>query len=293
MFLYIFNLITNVTTAMKRILFPTDFSETARNAFIYALNFADSFKAELVLLHVYDLPIVETPPLPETTTEIFDIVEMHQFESFREELPALHKLAEDNNFGHIKFKNVLMYGDLIYNINKVSEDEGVDFVIMGTKGASGLKETFLGSTTASVISNVQVPVLGIPAEAQYRAIKNIAFTTQYKDKDNDALRNALTIGSAFNARLQCLYIKNDDDPEDIEERINEWKIYYRDEHIDFFNIDGDHIEQTILDFIENQHVDLLVMRTHKRGFFESLFHRSLTKKMAYHSKVPLLVFHEE
>ncbi|KGO94620.1 hypothetical protein Q766_00410 [Flavobacterium subsaxonicum WB 4.1-42 = DSM 21790] len=278
---------------MKRILFPTDFSEAARNAFIYALNFADSFGAELVLLHVYDLPIVETPPLPETTTEIFDIVEMHQFESFREELPALHKLAEDNNFGHIKFKNVLMYGDLIYNINKVSEDEGVDFVIMGTKGASGLKETFLGSTTASVISNVKMPVLGIPAEAQYRAIKNIAFTTQYKDKDNDALRNALTIGSAFNARLQCLYIKNDDDPEDIEERINEWKIYYRDEHIDFFNIDGDHIEQTILDFIENQHVDLLVMRTHKRGFFESLFHRSLTKKMAYHSKVPLLVFHEE
>ncbi|WP_051200219.1 universal stress protein [Flavobacterium subsaxonicum] len=293
MFLYIFNLITNATTAMKRILFPTDFSEAARNAFIYALNFADSFGAELVLLHVYDLPIVETPPLPETTTEIFDIVEMHQFESFREELPALHKLAEDNNFGHIKFKNVLMYGDLIYNINKVSEDEGVDFVIMGTKGASGLKETFLGSTTASVISNVKMPVLGIPAEAQYRAIKNIAFTTQYKDKDNDALRNALTIGSAFNARLQCLYIKNDDDPEDIEERINEWKIYYRDEHIDFFNIDGDHIEQTILDFIENQHVDLLVMRTHKRGFFESLFHRSLTKKMAYHSKVPLLVFHEE
>jgi len=278
---------------MKKILFPTDFSDTARNAFIYALNFANQFDSELLILHVYDLPIVESQPLPESTLEIFDIVEMHQFESFREELPGLHKIAEELNMGHIKVRNVLLYGDLVYNINKVCEEEGVDFVVMGTKGASGLKETFLGSTTASVIANVKVPVLGIPAEATYSNIKNIAFTTQYNDKDNDALRNALNIADKFKARLSCLYIKNDDDPEDIDERINEWKIYYRDEDIEFFNIDGDNIEQAILDFLEGQHADLLVMRTHKRGFFESLFHRSLTKKMAYHSKVPLLVFHEE
>ena len=277
---------------MKQILFPTDFSEAAATAFIYALKFADSFGAELLVLHVYDLPIVETPPLPESTKEIFDIVEMNQFESFRDELPALHKIAEQHNLGHIALRSTLLYGDLVYNINKVCEDEHIDLIVMGTKGASGLKETFLGSTTGSVISNAKVPVLGIPAEAEYQPISSIAFTTQYKDKDNDALKNAIEIAHKFKARLQCLYIKNEDDPEDIEERINEWKIYYRDENIDFFNIAGDHIEQTILDFIENQHIGLLVMRTHKRGFFESLFHRSLTKKMAYHTKVPLLVFHE-
>lgn len=277
---------------MKQILFPTDFSEAANTAFVYALKFADSFGAELLILHVYDLPIVETPPLPESTKEIFDIVEMNQFESFREELPGLHKLAEEHNLAHVKIRNTLLYGDLVYNINKLCEEEEIDLIVMGTKGASGLKETFLGSTTASVITNAKVPVLGIPAEAEYEPIKSVVFTTQYKDKDNDALRNALDIAKRFKARLQCLYIKNDDDPEDIDERVNEWKIYYRDENIDFFNIAGDHIEQTILDFVENQHAGLLVMRTHKRNFFESLFHRSLTKKMAYHSKIPLLVYHE-
>jgi nucleotide-binding universal stress UspA family protein len=277
---------------MKQILFTTDFSDTAHNAFIYALKFADSFDADLLILHVYDLPIVETPPLPESTLEIFDVVEMNQFESFRDELPGLHAIAEQKGLGHIRMRNILLYGDLTYNINKVCEDEGVDLVVMGTKGASGLKETFLGSKTASVIANTTVPVLAIPADADYKKIKSIAFTTQYKDKDNEALRKALDIAAKFDASLHCLYIKNDDDPEDIDERINEWKIYYRDEKIDFFNISGDHIEQTILDFIDNQHTDLLVMRTHKRNFFESLFHRSLTKKMAYHSNVPLLVFHE-
>lgn len=278
---------------MKQILFPTDFSEAANTAFIYALRFADSFNAQLVILHVYDLPIVETPSMPETTAEIFDIVEMNQFESFRDELPKLHRIAESRNLGHVQMRNMLLYGDLVYNINKVCTDENIDMVVMGTNGASGLKETFLGSTTASVIANVKVPVLGIPAEAEYHPIKSIAFTTQYKDKDNDSLKRALDIADKFGARIQCIYIKNPDDPSDLEELINEWKAYYRGRNIDFFNIAGDHIEQTLLDFIESQQVNLLVMRAHKRGFFESLFHRSLTKKMAYHSKVPLLVYHED
>lgn len=278
---------------MKRILFPTDFSEAAKSAFVYALNFANALDAEIIILHVYDLPIVDMPPMPETTQEVFDIVEMHQFESFRDELPELHKIAEYHNLGHIKMRNVLLYGDLVYNINKVCEDEQAELIVMGTKGATGLKETFLGSTTGSVIANTKVPVLGIPAEAKYTPVKSIAFTTQYRDRDNDALLKTIAISKIFDAKLLCLYIKNDDDPEDIEERINEWKIYYRDENIDFYNISGDHIEQTILDFIDNQKADLLVMRTHKRGFFESLFHRSLTKKMAYHTNVPLLIYHEE
>lgn len=275
---------------MKRILFPTDFSEAASAAFMYALRFADSFDAELIVMHVYDLPIVETPPLPESTKEIFDIVELNQFESFREQLPEMHEVAENNNLGHVKMRNILLYGDLIYNINKVCKEEDIDLIVMGTKGASGLKETFLGSTTASVIANASVPVLGIPVEAEYRKIHNIAFTTQYKEKDNDAIMQAIEIAQKFDARIQCLYIKNPDDPTDIDERIAVWKQHYKGMNIDFFNIAGDHIEQTILDFIENQHADLLVMRTHKRSFFENLFHRSLTKKMAYHSKVPLLIF---
>ncbi|MCW4469644.1 universal stress protein [Flavobacterium sp. MFBS3-15] len=278
---------------MKQILFPTDFSEAANTAFIYALRFADSFNAELVILHVYDLPIVETTMMPETATEIFDIVEMNQFESFRDELPKMHKLAETRKLSHVRMRNILLYGDVVYNINKVCKEENIDMVVMGTSGASGLRETFIGSVTASVIANAKVPVLGIPVEADYHPIKSMAFTTQYKDKDNDSLKRALEIADKFGARLQCIYIKNPDDPSDLEEKINEWKAYYRGRNIDFFNIAGNHIEQTLLDFIESQNIGLLVMRAHKRGFFESLFHRSLTKKMAYHTRVPLLVYHED
>ena len=278
---------------MKRILFPTDFSVAANTAFEYALHFADSFNAELIVLHVYDLPIVETAPLPDSTTEIFDIVEMNQFESFREQLPELHSIAEKNQMGHVKMRNILLYGDLIYTINKVCKDEDVDMIVMGTKGATGLKETFLGSTTASVMTNAAVPVLGIPTEAKYHnQIQNIAFTTQYKEKDTDALVQAIEIANKLNARIHCIYIKGNADAAEVDVRIEEWRQHYKDENIDFLTLAGDDMEQTILDFVEQREIGLLIMRAHKRGFFEGLFHKSLTKKMTHHSKVPILIFND-
>jgi nucleotide-binding universal stress UspA family protein len=277
---------------MNRILFPTDFSVAANTAFVYALHFADSFNAELVILHVYDLPIVETAPLAESTKEIFDIVEMNQFESFREQLPELHQIAEQNHLCHVRMRNVLLYGDLIYTINKVCKDEMIDMIVMGTKGASGLKETFLGSTTASVMTNSHVPVLAIPTEAKYKKIKDIAFTTQFKDKDNEALTQALEIGDKFNARVHGIYIRGTEDAKELDARIRDWMNHYGDTRISFIALAGEDKEQTLLDFIENRDISLLIMRTHKRGFFEGLFHRSFTKKMTYHTKVPILIFHD-
>ena len=279
---------------MKQILFPTDFSEAANVAFIYALNFADVLNAEVTILHVYDLPIVETPPLPESTKEIFDVVEANKAESFKEELAKLNQLAEEKGLSNVKLNSELLYGDLVYNINKVTKEQSAGLVVMGTTGATGAKEVFLGSNAASVISNVNIPVLAIPANADFNEkVSSIVFTTQYQEKDTDVFNKTLDVARSLKAKVYCLYIKTPDDPTNIEERINEWKILYKDNDVSFFNIDGDHVEQTIIDFVENQKVDMLVMLKHKRGFFESLFHRSLTKKMAYHTKVPLMVYHEK
>lgn len=275
---------------MKRILFPTDFSEAAANAFLYVLNYAHAFNAEVVVLHVYDLPVVDMPPLPETSQEIFEAVEFNSFEKFKAELEELHKIANENNLGNISIKNVLNYGDLIYNINQLCREESIDVVMMGTKGATGLKEVFLGSKASGVMQNADVPVIAIPATAKFSPVKSMLFTTQYHDKDNDALLKTIEVSKRLNARVYCVYITNADDPDDIEERIEEWKIYYRDENISFFKIPGADVEQSLLDFSENQNIGLIVMRSHKRGFFESLFHTSLTKKMMYHSTIPLLVY---
>ncbi len=276
---------------MKNILFPTDFSETANAAFGYALRLADIFNANIIVLHVYDLPIIETPVLPEATKEVYDAVSHNQEEKFKVEIKNLQKIAEKRKPGGIKLRNILLNGDLTYNINKVCNDEDIDLIVMGTTGASGVKEIFLGSNTATVIANAKTTVLGVPIAAEFHhQIKNIVFTTQYKDEDNKALEELLEMANKIGANVCCLHVENDDDPSDIDEKMNEWKMLYKNEKVDFFSITGNHIEQTILDFIENQHIDMVAMLKHKRSFFENLFHTSLTKKMAYHSKVPIIVF---
>jgi nucleotide-binding universal stress UspA family protein len=135
-------------------------------------------------------------------------------------------------------------------------------------------------------------VLAIPTEAKYKKIKDIAFTTQFKDKDNEALTQALEIGDKFNARVHGVYIRGTEDAKELDARISDWMNHYGDTRISFITLAGEDKEQTLLDFIENRDISLLIMRTHKRGFFEGLFHRSFTKKMAYHTKVPILIFHD-
>ncbi|QYJ68018.1 universal stress protein [Flavobacterium litorale] len=276
---------------MKKILFPTDFSNTANAAFLYALKFAAIFEAEIIVLHVYDFPTIDAPVMPEATKDIFDGVTENQRKNFDAELKKLGHTAEKRNMSGIKLHNMLEHGDLTYNIKKICADEEVDLIVMGTTGASGVAEIFLGSNAATIIENTQIPVLGIPtAAANHHQIKNIVFTTQYKEEDVATFENLLKIAEKINAKIYCLHVHNDDDPEDVGIKATEWKMKYKNNDVSFFTISGSHVEQTILDFIENQQVDMVVMLKQKRNFFERLFHSSLTKKMAYHTKIPILIF---
>lgn len=278
---------------MKNILFPTDFSEASHTAFIYALKFAHTFNACITVLHVYDLPVVDVYPLHDPATNVYEIAETNQEEKFNEELQKLRDTAANNRMGHITINSFMMYGDLNYNIDAIAREQQADFIIMGTNGAGGFAETFIGSAAASVVKNTMLPVLAIPLHTVYQPIKNIAFTTQYNDRDNAALENAMEIANILQAKIQCLNVTHKDDAQGIEEKIAQFEMHYRDNNISFTSIEGEDTEQAIMDFIDRENINLLVMRTHKQGFFEGLFHTSLTRKLTHHTKIPLLIYHED
>jgi nucleotide-binding universal stress UspA family protein len=99
---------------MKKILFPTDFSEVANNAFIHALEFAKLVNGELILLHTFDLPIIDNQFIPDNYYKIFDSMQLAQFDMFKEEIPKLRELAQKRKLDNIKLSHKLMDGDLIY-----------------------------------------------------------------------------------------------------------------------------------------------------------------------------------
>ncbi|WP_284653456.1 universal stress protein [Flavobacterium terrisoli] len=276
---------------MKKILVPLDFSETSDNAFVYALEMAKLLKAELVLLHTFDLPVVDTQALPYNYATIYDTIELSNFDHFKEKLPQLRAIAIERNLDHIVLNHLLMDGDLLYNIKKVVAEEGVNMVVMGTNGAEGWFDTFLGTNTGSVITHVGVPVLSVPAEAQFDKIETIAFTTRFREKDIEALNKVLSYAKKFRAKVKCLYVKTMSS-DVTEETIKRWQSHFEDEEIEFFIIPDEDVKATIEDFLVSQSIDLLALLTYKRNFFAELFTTTTTQKLSYHLKTPMLVLHE-
>jgi nucleotide-binding universal stress UspA family protein len=276
---------------MKKILFPTDFSETANNAFVYVLEMAKAFKAEVLVLHVYSLPIVTYEGYPAYVAEVLDSVELNTFENFKDQIPYLKKIAEDHHFDLAKINYILEQGDLVSVIKKIAKKEQVDLIVMGTHGASGLKESFLGSNTGSVLSNVPVTLLCVPHNAKFNSIQKIAFTTRFRNKDHKALQQVIDFANTINAKIKCLHVRTAES--DVQESVIEkWRKDFEHDSVSFFTIPDNDVETTVFDFITSQEIDVLAMLTYKRSFFQELFRESLAKKMTYHTEIPLLVLHE-
>lgn len=276
---------------MKKILVPTDFSNVANNAFVHALGLANLVNGELILLHTYELPIVENQLAPQNYQTIFDSLELANFEKFKNEIPKLQKLAAENGFEHVKWNHMLMDGDLIFNIKEIIKSEAIDYVVMGTSGASGWKEMFLGTNTGEAIANLSVPVLSVPESAKYTKIETIGFTTRFREKDKKALSNVLKIAKSAGANVKCLYVQTKE-TDNTQATYENWKNYFNDEPVQFFIITSDEVNKTIEEFIENQNINVLSMLTYKRNFFQWLFTTSFTERMSYHCIIPILVLHE-
>lgn len=276
---------------MKKILFPTDFSPSAHNAFHYALKLADAIDAEVVALHVYEMPVIDYMDTPAYLMDVYNTVELASFENYKAHIPVLKQLAQGYEMGHVPVSSVLLEGDLVRTILQMTKEDRFEFIVMGTRGATGLKETFLGTSTASVMTETDAFVLAVPEESRFHGIRRIVFTTQFKEDDLPVLKKLLPVARAFGAQIDCLYIKT------FGEALNDvvvadWRLHLKDEKINFHIVEKEDVEASILEFIDNHSIDILALLSHKRGFFEGLFHKSMTKLLAFHSKIPVLAMHK-
>ncbi|RMA72723.1 universal stress protein [Flavobacterium weaverense] len=272
---------------MKKILFPTDFSDTATNAFVHALEFAKKVNAEIILLHTFDLPPVNDQYFPQNYGQIYESIELSQFEMFKREIPKLRAIAEERNLDKIKMSHRLMVGDLLPNIKDAIKEDDIDFVIMGTAGVAGWEAFFVGTNTGSVITGIDIPMLCVPVKAEFKKIDIIGFTTRFRHKDKKALKMVLKIAKKTKAKVKCLYVRTSDS-DVTKETIDRWEKEFAEDPIDFYVVENDDVQEVIVDFVMYKEVDMLAMLTYKRGFFERIFNPSLTKKIAINNEIPIL-----
>ncbi|WP_281322193.1 universal stress protein [Flavobacterium aestivum] len=275
---------------MKKILFPTDFSDASKNAFIYALKLADAIDAEIITLHVYELDSPAYLDVSIYLREIYEYEQLSDFENYKDEVPILRSIAEANDLSHIKISNVLIQGYLVKEVVALSKKENTDFIVMGTRGVTHLREIFLGNVTTKIMSECNATVLAVPEKCKYQPIDKILFATKFNMDDIEPLKKVQVFASFFHSHIDCLNIKP---PHTVykDDFVVDFKNIFKEHDIAFHSELSNDIEGVILNFIEKNNINMIAIHERHRGFFEKLFEVSLSKKLTFHINIPILSVH--
>ena len=273
----------------KRILVPVDFSDCAINAVKYAVNFSKATESKLVLLHAYHIPI----PAAEAGLTIDanladDFIEegKEKMEKLYRQIPDLEQRCEPYDI------RMSFASDAIV---AAASEKKADLIIMGTHGATNVFDELVGSNTLHVIKKCKIPVLAVPLKNQRDLIKHVLFSYDYHSiKSKQVIQPLIDFALAFGAKLHIMHITDKLDKLHTgavgEARLLEQ--YLRGISHTYDMIEGEHVESSILDYINNHDIDIIAVMPRKHTLFERLFHSSVTKQLVHHSKVPLFAFPE-
>lgn len=269
-----------------KILIPTDFSSLSKVAIEYAIQLGIKFKAELILITVVN---IEGPARGSLKAKDLEAILLNDARndciSLVEEIKSKHKFISK-----ISFEVIAGYPveKVVCNFAKKNE---IDFIIMGTKGATGLKRIFLGSNTASVFNKSTHPVIAVPEFAKFKDIADIVYATDIMNLHQE-LEKVVSFARDFNARVHILHVTSPreemaiDAKGIVEELIN--KLKYG--HISFAVSHADDPAEGIDEYVIKNKIDMLAMFTHELTFFEKLRGKGITRQVAFLNNVPLLAF---
>lgn len=273
---------------MKTIVVPVDFSEASDNALEYAVEFAKVSNGELRLLNVYSLPVMATEPFVwvPSTNEIID-EHLKRLENIRDQILERHGKQLD-------IKCYCEVGAVIEGINGFAARHHTDLIIMGMQGGGFVSEKIIGSTATSLMRHSVCPVLGIGKQVKFKPIRQVVLATDHEDADYPGILQLLKdLVLQFNAHLFVLYV--------IEPGVKTKmgiatgvQVAHALEGIPYtantvVNVD---VTLAIEQFVEDKAVDMAVIIPRKHSLLYALFHESHTKKLAFHTHVPVLALHE-
>jgi nucleotide-binding universal stress UspA family protein len=264
---------------MKTILVPTDFSKAANNAADYAAHLSREIKAKLLLLHVYHMPVAAPDYL--VPFNLQELQEAHEVE-LKKEAARLKKITKTD----VGYK-----AEMGFAVDVIAREEaGAIMIVMGMRGTSKLSEVLMGSITTTVLRKTNKPVLVIPEKADYRDPDNVVFACDCDSGVNDqAIRALECFTKVFGSKIHVVNVNSGEIPITVK-RSRETMLYGQlsDTEPKYHVVEQDDVVEGVNEFVKARHADLVAVVPHRRHFLDSLFHKSITKEMAFHTDVPLL-----
>ncbi|PQB03366.1 universal stress protein, UspA family [Polaribacter filamentus] len=279
---------------MKRILLPTDFSENAYNAISYAVQLYKDTKCKFYILHTYTPVSISAGSMVDNYSS-FDLQDITKETAERKLKEIDDRLkTEFNNTNHT-FITTVSFNTLTSEMVEVVKKKEIDFVIMGTKGATGAKEIFIGSNTMQTIKNLKCPVIAIPSGFKYEKPSEILFPTDYEiHKANQYLSLIKELCEKNNSRLHVLNVSQDI-PLKVKQEQTETFLddFFKDTAHLFHNTENQDLMEAIVTFKKTYKINFLIMVHNEHNFFENLFFKPVVNQMVYHTNIPFLVIPSE
>lgn len=280
----------NILNNMEKIIVPVDFSSASSWGFYYAYNVAKEIGAELLVVHLYWPPYVES-------TYPASLIQSMIIEKEEEVLKHL-KAATQAPLGDteaVKIRYIIRAGSE-HSIVDVANENKADLIVMGTHGSGKALDKVWGTNTANVIKDATCPVLAIPVGASYKGIKSIAYATDFDKQDTELLFQLTLIAVAIKAQLHCVHINQADGPYDDQKEIAfraSFEENFADLPVTYSVWSANEVEDGLETFCRINKVSILAMLTHKKNLWEKVFGgKSMTKTMTMQTKLPLLAFHK-
>lgn len=275
---------------MKKLLVPTDFSDTSKNAARFAVQMAaDIQNARIILIHVSDKITGGSDGSPLTEDDDDRRVILTQaLSQLKDELLAVATVSID----FVTEKG----SSLVETLTRYVRYQAIDLVIMGITGATRLEQILMGSNTLEMAKESVCPVLIIPPDAQYRKIKNVVLASDFKEVDTSI--PVAPLKATLDLFKPALHVVNVDS-EHYVELTDEYKAerakletILKDYSPEFYFIRQYDFFDAISQFVDDKNIDLIFIVPKDRSFVSNLFKTSHTKKLAYHSHVPIVAIHE-
>jgi len=278
---------------LKKILWVTDFSDEAQEAFVYAKDFAETFKAKIIALHV----VPDFSPALYNTTAVIKGELARRIDKMKTE--AERKLNALQKKKKIEFKTIIAEGNASKKIIETAEKQNVDLIVMGKRGASAIEKLFIGSVANQVLRNSSVPILLTKKKSGKPSFKKILVPTDFSQQEELERDYAWKLAKGFDSDLTLLHILELHDyefsPRVLDEMfdsvLQRLKTRKKREKEDIRVTEDVYraINASIglVDYAETHKFDMIVISTCVHSKLERFFLGSTTEKVISYSSIPI------
>jgi len=273
---------------MKKILCPTDFSDSANTAIAYAAKLAKAINGELTLLHVESM---------------FDFTPAELLVGKQQAISSVQAQLEVQSREVSRSFRIACYADVEPTFRKLShviheKSKAFDLLVMGTDGADDLYQFFTGSNTYNAAVQSRIPMIIVPNGYIYNEIRSVVLAFDYLREGNIPVNKIAPFIKMLKAKLTILQVREESYSQREDEELQDMQdilttIYGNSLSFSFDAIHASETASAINSYILRHPVDALLLCSGHRSFIGRIFHKSVIKNIAAICQYPVIVFHPE